>query len=219
MVSRADRLRNRLADASSAGSVAATLRARRWERFLDLFPDFSEMRVIDLGGTAAYWRSAPARPAELTLVNLSDQGGSEPWMSSVVSDVCELRADLRREQYDIVYSNSVIEHVGGHARRQQMADVIHSLSDRHWVQTPYRYFPIEPHWLFPGFQFLPTQMKSKVARSWPLAWSRPPDQRSAVANAMGVELLDQTQLRFYFPDSRLQFERVAGLTKSLIAVR
>ena len=27
------------------------------------------------------------------------------------------------------------------------------------VQIPYRYFPIEPHWLFPGLQFLPQRAR------------------------------------------------------------
>ena len=31
--------------------------------------------------------------------------------------------------------------------------------------------------------------------------------------------MDRTQMRHYFPDAKLRAERVAGLTKSLIAVR
>jgi Methyltransferase domain len=212
-----ERVRDFLADADSASSVAATLRARRWRTFLELFPDLGEMRVIDLGGTANYWAAAPVRPAHVLVVNLEEQKVDEPWMSSVVGDVCQLGPELADERYDLVYSNSVIEHVGGHARRQDMADNIHRLSDRHWVQTPYRYFPIEPHWLFPGFQFLPAWLATKVSMHWPLLWSRPPDERTAMSGAMSVELLDRTQFGFYFPDSQVLSERVVGLTKSLIA--
>ena len=31
------------------------------------------------------------------------------------------------------------------------------------VQTPYRYFPVEPHWLFPGLQFLPMGLRARGA--------------------------------------------------------
>ena len=31
------------------------------------------------------------------------------------------------------------------------------------MQTPYRYFPIEPHWLFPGMQFLPLPVRWSIA--------------------------------------------------------
>ena len=55
--------------------------------------------------------------------------------------------------YDVVFSNSLLEHVGGHAQRAALAREVRSLAPRHWVQTPYRYFPLEPHWLFPGMQF------------------------------------------------------------------
>ncbi len=215
----ADRLRTGLADADSTASVAATLRARRWNRFVELFPDIAEMRVIDLGGTAAYWAAAPVRPARVVLVNLQAQASDEAWITSYVGDVCDPPEAVRAERFDVVYSNSVIEHVGGHANRERMAEMVHGLGDRHWVQTPYRYFPIEPHWLFPGFQFLPTTLRARVARSWPLAWSRPPDRRTSVSNAMGVELLDRTQMTYYFPGSTLLTERVGGLVKSLIAVR
>lgn len=52
--------------------------------------------------------------------------------------------------------NSPLEHVGGgHERRLRFAESVHALADRHRVQTPYRYFPIKPHWLAPGMQFLP----------------------------------------------------------------
>ncbi len=213
------RVRSSLVDADSATSLAASLRARRWHMFLERFPDFSDMRVIDLGGTSAYWSAAPVRPAELLIVNLSPQAADEAGIRSIVGDVCVLPPQVTRERFDIAYSNSVIEHVGGHAKRTQMADVVAQLSDHHWVQTPYRYFPIEPHWVFPGFQFLPTNLKARASEVWPFAWSRPDDWRGAVQNALDVELLDRTQLEYYFPDSTILTERVVGLPKSLVAVR
>jgi hypothetical protein len=87
------------------------------------------------------------------------------------------------------------------------------------VQTPYRYFPIEPHWLVPGLQFLPITLRARIAHRWPLAYT-PGRAKEAVLNTvMWTELIDRTQMRVYFPDSEILSERVAGLTKSLIAVR
>jgi hypothetical protein len=213
------RVRDKVTNAGSAGSIASSLRAKRWKRFVELFPGISEMRVLDLGGTAASWAAAPVRPAELVLLNLVAQPHDQPWIISIVGDVCALPADLARQRFDVVYSNSVIEHVGGHSRRMDMAHVVHSMADRHWVQTPYRYFPLEPHWTFPGMQFLPTTLRAKVAMKWPLAWTKAPDYRSAVNAALEIDLLDRTQMRYYFPDSDFLTESVAGLPKSLIATR
>jgi len=36
---------------------------------------------------------------------------------------------------------------------------------------------------------------------------------------LGVELLDITQMRHYFPDSSLVYDRMIGLVKSVIAVK
>ena len=99
----------------------------------------------------------------------------------------------------------------------EMAKSVRSLAPHHWVQTPYRYFPIEPHMLFPGFQFLPPVAQVQVARRWPFAWAQPTG-RTAVGVALEVELLTRTQMTFYFPSSRLLTERFGGLPKSLIAM-
>jgi hypothetical protein len=178
------------------------------------------MSVIDLGGTADAWVRAPIHPASVHIVNLEPSPADLPsWLRADLADACELPAAIRTGSYDLVFSNSVIEHVGGHVRRQRLADTVHTLADRHWVQTPYRYFPIEPHWLFPAGQFLPVKARATIVRRWPLVHTPHIDRETALAEALGVELLSSTQLRFYFPDSRIRHDRLAGLVKSLIAVK
>ena len=131
----------------------------------------------------------------------------------------DLPDDLRRGSWDLVFSNSVIEHVGGHARRESFARAVRDLAPAHWVQTPYRYFPIEPHWLFPGFQFLSPSLQARADLHWPLKKDHPRDYPSAVAHVLQVELLSRTQLSYYFPGSTILTEPLLGLTKSIIAVR
>jgi hypothetical protein len=96
---------------------------------------------------------------------------------------------------------------------------VHALADAHWVQTPYRYFPIEPHWLFPGLQFLPVAIRARIAHRWPLAYTPGRPYPAVLSTVLFTELLDRTQMRYYFPHSKLRAERVAGLTKSLVAIK
>jgi len=112
----------------------------------------------------------------------------------------------------------VIEHLGGHVQRLCFAEAVHNLADRHWVQTPYGYFPIEPHWLFPGFQFLPPNVRQRLPLGVRL---RTPSngQAEGLHAALAVELLSRTEMSLYFPDSTLRFERTAGSVKSLIAIK
>ena len=87
------------------------------------------------------------------------------------------------------------------------------------MQTPYRYFPIEPHMLFPGFQFLPLNVRAVVGHWWPLIHTRPADQDESIRRALEIELLGRTEFGLLFPESVVHVERMAGLPKSLIAVR
>lgn len=215
-----DRARRRVVDYGSPDSLAARARQRRWHLLLSLFPDLAAMRVIDLGGTVEAWNAAPVQPAELTVLNLSHSVvGDRSSTTLVVGDACALPAELAGRRFDLVYSNSLIEHVGGVARRMDLAASVAALSDRHWVQTPYRYFPVEPHWLFPGFQFLPLCTRALISRTWPVMGWRSADLHHAVGDALWVELLSRTEMLWLFPDSTILAERLAGLTKSLIAVR
>ena len=211
-------LRNRVVDAP--GSLGERRRARRWELFRHEFGEIESMSVIDLGGTVDAWVRAPLRPASVHVVNLEPQSGETPtWIRADQADACDLPAPIAGGSYDLVFSNSVIEHVGGHAQRMRFADAVHKLASRHWVQTPYRYFPVEPHWLFPGFQFLPLTIRAGISCRWPLSHTPTKSREDGLRAALGVELLSRSEMAFYFPDSTLRFERMAGAVKSLIAVK
>ena len=211
-------LRWRLVDAPD--SWGARRRNRRWTWFADTFPDLAEMSVLDLGGRVDTWELAPVRAKHVHVVNLEPVPAELPaWAEADYGDACALPHQIANRRYDLVFSNSVIEHVGGHERRLRFAEAVRSLADSYWVQTPYRYFPVEPHWVAPAMQFLPVAVRTTVAHRWPLGHTRPPDRASALQDVLWTELLDRTQLRHYFPDATLRAERVLGLTKSVIAIR
>lgn len=176
------------------------------------------MHVVDLGGTTESWRRASVSPRRVTVVNLKPQTPDpESGLDTIQTDACELDVEALAGQFDLIYCNSVVEHVGGHARRRQLSDAIHRVAPRHWVQAPYRYFLVEPHWLFPGLQFLPLATRARIVRHWPLGPRQPPDMATAVSDVADVELPSKTEMRFYFPGSVLVRETLAPRTKSLLA--
>jgi hypothetical protein len=195
-------------------------RARRWEWLVRVFPNLGEMSVIDLGGDAATWTRSPLHPQHVHVVNIDTPPTDVPdWITVDQGDACALPEAIASRRYDLVFSNSVIEHVGGHERRLRFAESVHRMAPAHWVQTPYRYFPVEPHWIAPGMQFLPVRARAGLARHWPLAHVKSADLHDALTGVLWTELLDRSQMRFYFPESQILNERLAGLTKSLIAVK
>jgi hypothetical protein len=212
-------VRGMLADSERPGSLGQRARARRSDKLVTTFPDLASMRVLDLGGGPPFWRGFARPPAHVTILNLLELEAAEPWMETVVGDACAPPPEISAERYDLVVSNSVIEHVGGHSQRQRFANVVQAAAERHWVQTPYRYFPVEPHWLCPGMQFLPLRARAALTRHWPLSPARASSVAEAVENAASVELLSLTEMRAYFPSSQLWYERIGGLVKSVTAIR
>lgn len=204
----------------SPNSIAAKYRRRRWDMLKSMFPDIERMSILDLGGRAESWRRTALRPEHVHVVNLEPVDPDPPeWVEVDRADACDLPASLRSRRYDLVFSNAVLEHVGGHAKRLAFAETVHRAADRHWVQTPYRYFPVEPHWLFPFFQHLPVAARAFISQRWPLLHSPSADKQDALAAVMQVELVGRAELRYYFPQSDIISERVGPLTKSIIAVR
>jgi hypothetical protein len=101
----------------------------------------------------------------------------------------------------------LIEHVVEERERRAAADEIRRVAGRYFVQTPSRWFPVEPHALLPLVHWLPRRLGRRV---WRLGVSTNPFE--------GTRLLGARELRRLFPDAEIVRERVGPLTKSLMAV-
>lgn len=210
-----------LADNRNAGSLAARLRRRRgalFRRLLESVP--RPVRLLDLGGTQRYWEvvePAGLPGVEIVLLNREAPEVTRPGFLGVAGDARDL-SDIRDGAFDVVFSNSVIEHVGDLDDQRAMASEIQRVGRRFFVQTPNRYFPLEPHFLFPGFQFLSVEARAQLLMRFRLGWyPRIPDPARAREVAASIRLLTEAELRSLFPDATIHHERLAGLTKSLIA--
>lgn len=207
---------DRFANSHSPKSLGYHARQRRMEWLLRRFPDFQRMHIVDLGGATNYWHGAKVRPARVTIVSIDDWAlrDPSPWMTTVQADACD--PGEIGGVFDLVFSNSVIEHVGGPRHRRGFAETVHRLAPHHWVQTPYRYFPLEPHLIFPGFQFLPPALKVRVAKKWPLSHIHGRVDIEPVEYVMDHDLLTVTEMGALFPKSEILRERVGGIVKSLV---
>lgn len=211
----------RWADTSNAGSLASRMRSARMAFFLSLLRDLPRpIRILDVGGTAEAWErpgAAEAGGLEVTLVNQEPQVVARPGVVSVVGDARAM-PQFAAAAFDVVYSNSVLEHFGTAADQRQMANEVRRIGRRYFVQTPYRYFPIEPHVLLPGFQFLPIRVRAALLQHRQLGWvERRPTRVAALEKVRRIRLLDRREVQHLFPEAHIARERFWGLTKSLIA--
>src|SRR5262245_54640703 len=160
------------ADNTNPASLAARLRRKRFALFIELMSRVpGEIHILDVGGTPGFWRVVgfARERASITLLNRTPLDCEDAWMRSVVGDARDMR-DFRDGEFDVVFSNSVIEHVGSIADQQSMASEVRRVGKRYFVQTPNKFFPIEPHFLFPGFQFLPITLRAGLLARRDVGW-------------------------------------------------
>ena len=172
-----------------------------------------EERILDIGGFEGPWERMGLLD-RVTVVNL-DPGGDHK-TRFVQADGTAL--PFTAKSFGLVYSNSVIEHVGDFVDQRQLAEEIRRVGQRYWVQAPDRSFPIEPHFLFPGFQLLPLRARLWIGPRWPISWPRQFGWTRARIEAEIRELRLPTarELQALFPEGVLYYERFIGLTKSLV---
>ena len=217
-----------LQDPSNPNSLAMRMRRARAQWIKDLITRIAaaegRCRILDLGGEPAYWNLfdrafLEASKVHVTLVNPMAFTVDDPLFTAAQDDACEL-SQYEDGAFDLVHSNSVIEHVGEWSRMEAFAREARRLAPSYYVQTPYFWFPIEPHFSTPFFHWRPEQARARALMRRSLGFAeRATDLGDAMRIVETCKLLDKTQFQFLFPDGRHVDERVVGLTKSLIAIR
>ena len=179
--------------------------------------------ILDIGGTASYWNTYGhkiPKGVTISLVNLTREEIPEgDIVSSFIGDARSLNS-FADKSFDIVYSNSVIEHVGLWRDMAAMAGEVRRLAPRYFVQTPNYWFPIEAHYRLPFFHLLPDPIKqSLLLRNRRGFVPKASDIGEASALTQCAFLLTKRQMRFLFPEATIEQEKFFGLTKSLMAIR
>lgn len=208
-------------------AASSRYRLARFSIFLDLIASVPAMgrplRILDVGGVEAYWRDKRrliSRPVEITLINLDGEGPAKPGLVFLKGNACHM-PELADNSFDVIHSNSVIEHVGQWSSMMSMANEIRRIAPSYFVQTPYYWFPIEPHARTPLLHWLPESLKFRLVMSRKCGpyWSKAETVDDAMRTIQSSTLLDRSMFSALFPDATIVPEKVFGLTKSLMAVR
>ncbi|MCC5912967.1 MAG: class I SAM-dependent methyltransferase [Balneolaceae bacterium] len=213
------KLVNKFSNNRDGSSVSSSMRERRFHLFvhtLDVTPDHS---ILDLGGDSATWLGSGLEQ-NVTLLNVTNpkQRDLDAGFTCIKGDACDLSL-FANQQFDVVYSNSVIEHVGDFDRQKQFAAEAVRVSKKYWIQTPNRFFPVEPHFLFPFFQHLPSSLQKLVALKWPYSHLKKWNQSDeAILDELSrIRLITHIEMKTLFPDAHIMREKFYGLTKSFVA--
>lgn len=217
------------ADKNSLNFKLRQARIRLFRELIERLP--RPVRILDVGGSVFYWEhfffSLPGivrTDYRITITNVSSQqlsntADTDNYYRYVVADARDM-PQFGERSFDVVHSNSVIEHVGDFEDQMKMAREIERIGIHHFVQTPNFWFPIEPHFRSFGWQWLPRRIQIMLVQrrkygSFPVA--KTPKE--------AAEIVDSAQLRTYaevrrlFPKSAIIRERFLGFTKSFMALR
>lgn len=198
------------------------MRARRFARFRALIERLPRpVRILDVGGTNEFWEQArcAGNPGfEITLLNLKAPVGRHANIQPLAGDATDL-GWFEDGCFDVAFSNSVIEHLFTLANQFRMAAEVRRVAAGYWIQTPNYWFPIEPHFRFIGWQWLPMSVRVGILRRRRCGWRGPvPDADAARRSVSEVRLMSRRELANAFPDARVEGERFMGLVKSWIVI-
>lgn len=202
-------------------SIGAKFRAKRLEKFETLFfkhytPDH-QTKILDVGGTANFWRNSriPDSPnVRITLLNLHLEKSTHPHINSLQGDATDMR-NFSNNYFDLVFSNSVIEHLYTFENQKKMASEIQRVGKRFFIQTPNKYFPIEAHYALPFAQFLPKKLLFTLLTETRLSRLHRWEEKAALQYLKEIRLLDEKEMVMLFPNSTVLKEMAFGFTKSL----
>jgi len=192
---------------------------RRFVRTLEIKPG---TRVLDLGGTPWIWEHVSV-PLDITLLNLPGSVSSGEFetlrspslrhhsLHFIDGDACNV-AQFRDRAFDLVFTNSVIEHVGPPAKQAEFAREVLRLGESYWVQTPSKWFPIEAHSGMPFYWFYPEWLRAALLKSWqkrlPAWWT----------DYIGTtRVLSRRRMAELFPNGPTRAEYFMGFPKSYVS--
>lgn len=200
--------------------TGARFRRRRMRRLAALFGIQPDWLVLDVGGAPAIWDLCPVRPRLVILNQPRAHEPVPPGVHYVDGDGTSL--PFPDKSFDLVFSNSVIEHLGSAEAMARFAAEVRRTGRRYCVQTPDAASPVEPHLYTPFLHWLPAAWQRALAPRfslWSLLSKASPDQRDFyLRHYLGeIRLLRARELQRLFPEARILRERFLGLPKSLIA--
>ena len=180
-------------------------------------------KILDIGGDIQYWKNIGwQHPAcKIHLLNLYESKVPENETDQFSSSVGNgLSLEYKKGEVDLIFSNSVIEHVGSYENQQIFAGEVRRVSDKYIVQTPSIWFPLEPHSLIPLFQFLPHPIRALLIMTFNINYfPKAKTYKAAIKVSHSTLMFTHKRFKQLFPEAEIQVERFFGIPKSYTAIK
>lgn len=206
-------------DYSNPNYLGSKFRKKRFLFFEEKIKNLSKpITILDIGGTVRFWADEGYHEKDvlITIINLSTADSGYSNIRVIAGDACDLSL-FKDKAFDIAFSNSLIEHLYTKANQTKMANEAIRVGKFFFIQTPNRYFPFEPHFKFPFFQFLPQFLQVFLQTKTSLINGVRYNRDYALNIVKEIRLLTKSEMKALFPKSNIRIETFLGMTKSFIA--
>jgi len=196
-------------------------RENRMQLFLNEFQPDGTTSILDVGGNVNDWQDAVPISSPITILNVAPVDPSPEYPARFTYRTGDGRKlPFPDQSFDIVYSNSVIEHLGAQDDQRSFAREALRVGRSVFVQTPNRWFPIEPHFVTLFLHYLPKRLQRFFLPRLSLrGLFRSGDNVELKPLFDELRLLSCGEMKDLFPGCTIHKEHLFGLTKSLIAIR
>lgn len=216
-------------DNSQGDSYSSSFRRRRMEQLAALLKknELAGISILDIGGTKNFWEMnlkylPEGLVKEVDIVNLPPQKNDQLEINGVVLRFYEgnilVNPNFRKKKYDLVHSNSVIEHVGNLSSQKKMAESVFVMGNYYWIQTPAKSFPLEPHFYVPFFPYIPLGLRATILRRFDLGFhKKESDWLQSRIVCEDTRLITRKEYACLFPKAKILNEKILCFTKSYTA--
>jgi SAM-dependent methyltransferase len=211
----------------------ARCRQRRGEIFKQYLKPAEDDRILDLGGgTGSYISHLLPFKKNVYIADIDKneliRSAAKGYKTVLIRE--DGTIPYEDGYFDIIFCSSVIEHVTvdkkdiesirtnkefkriAFQRQMKLAGEISRVGKGYFVQTPYKYFPLESHSRLPVILvLLPRRLQIKVIKFFRKFWF--------ARTTADWNLLTVKAMKTLFPGARIVKEKAFFFTKSLMAIR
>jgi len=215
-----------LVNHNAPGSFVNRMRKKRFARIQQeieaLIAKKGDIKILDIGGEMGYWKNMgwQNEHCAIYLLNLETIHRPEtlPGFYHVTGNALQL--PYAYGEFDLVFSNSVIEHVGSEENQQKFAEEIKRICDHYIIQTPSLWFPLEPHSLLPFFQFIPHAIRARFIMWFNINYfPKAGTYKEAVTVSRSTIMFTKSRFKKLFPEAVIEVERLYGIPKSYTVLK
>jgi ubiquinone/menaquinone biosynthesis C-methylase UbiE len=174
-------------------------RAQVLSLFLEIMKPGSGDSCLEIGGPTFTMSEITTRFHEYFVINMDEnylKMNSTLYKEEYypfVADGCKL--PLRDKSVDYIFGNAVLEHVPRRQRQEFAKEVKRVCRKGYFLANDNHWFPYDPHYLVPFYQFLPHKLKRFISCYVSFKWI-------PKGNYDPVDLLTMKEYRKLFPDAK-----------------